>query len=314
MKISVIIPNYNNELFITKCLQSLEIQTFRNFEVIIIDDGSTDSSVDVINDYISKSNLDIKLICQENMNAANARNNGMKIAKGEYLFFLDSDDEIYSYTLETLFNEIENCDLAVGDCTIVSEFDEVIDEYITKDHIENKIDNTFKYSFITPMLPNKLYKVELVKKYNIKFGNVKIGQDNNFFLKYLAICRNIKYINKSLFKYRVVENSISHATNFNIFDIHKSMEDVKEFYRSIGKIDEYNKYIVNVEFQNYYGQMTKAKRYKSYKDRRSVYNYFINLIDGLDFSKAYKNEYITKLYKKYKFKKLIKSLLILLKK
>ena len=91
-KFSIIVPVYNVENYVDKCIKSILNQTYKNYEVIIINDGSTDNSLNIINKY--KNNKKIKIITQKNKGLSNARNNGMKMATGDYLLFIDSDDYI----------------------------------------------------------------------------------------------------------------------------------------------------------------------------------------------------------------------------
>lgn len=102
-KISVIIPVYNTEKYIEKCLDSLESQRMQDFEIIIVNDGATDNSENVIKDYMKNSKLNIKYLKKENGGLASARNYGVKKASGKYLSFLDSDD----YLDKNLFSELE---------------------------------------------------------------------------------------------------------------------------------------------------------------------------------------------------------------
>ena len=113
-KISVIIPVWNREDKIINCLKSIEKQTFKDIEVIIIDDGSTDNTVSIIKDYINGSLLDIRLFQIDHSGVSIARNYGIDKCSGEYIFFLDSDDCIFKNTfLETVYKTIidKNCDI-----------------------------------------------------------------------------------------------------------------------------------------------------------------------------------------------------------
>lgn len=105
--ISVIIPVYNVEKYLKECLESVLIQTFKDFEIILINDGSTDSSGDII-DYYSKKYSSIKAITTENQGLSCARNIGIEASSGEYLFFLDSDDKIFKNAFEIFISEINS--------------------------------------------------------------------------------------------------------------------------------------------------------------------------------------------------------------
>lgn len=105
--VSVIIPVYNVEAYLKACLESVKQQSYKNFEVIVVNDGSTDGCADICNEY---ERIDSRFITvhKENGGVATARNNGLKIAKGEYVIFIDSDDTIDSDYIETMVSEIEN--------------------------------------------------------------------------------------------------------------------------------------------------------------------------------------------------------------
>ena len=103
MKISVIIPAYNAEKFLVESIESVINQTIDDFEIIVIDDGSTDSTLDILRNY-EESYEDFIVICQDNSGPAAARNRGLDVAKGEYIYFLDADDVLELDALESLYN------------------------------------------------------------------------------------------------------------------------------------------------------------------------------------------------------------------
>ena len=99
--VSVIIPVYNLEKYLKQCLESVVSQTLKDIEILCVNDGSTDSSLEILEEYASRDTR-IRIINQENHGAGNARNTGLNIAAGEYLYFLDGDDYIENKTLELL--------------------------------------------------------------------------------------------------------------------------------------------------------------------------------------------------------------------
>ena len=110
MKYSIIVPVYNMEKYISKCLDSIFSSTYKNYEVIIVNDGSTDKSDEIIKTYIEK-NRNIIYIKEENMGLSTARNNGVSKATGDYIIFVDSDDYIEEKLLENLELNIDNNDV-----------------------------------------------------------------------------------------------------------------------------------------------------------------------------------------------------------
>ena len=127
MKISVIIPAYNAEKFLVESLQSVVNQTIDDFEIIVIDDGSTDSTLDILKNY-EKSYENFNVICQENAGPAAARNKGLDVAKGEYIYFFDADDVLELDALESLYATAHRrkSDLVIAKYDIFNQDDEYI--------------------------------------------------------------------------------------------------------------------------------------------------------------------------------------------
>lgn len=306
-KVSIIIPNYNSEEYILKCINSILIQTYENIEIIIIDDGSTDKSWSIIKSIIDE-NDNIIAIKQPNLNASIARNKGIDLASGKYILFLDSDDELFKDSIENLVMEMEhnNIDMVIGNFIdidinnhIIGQHKEVDDTYICK--------NPLECIGMTPNPSNKFFKLDIIKNNSIYFGNVRIGQDLNFYLKYILYCKKIKLINKNIYKWRKVSTSMTNSYNLRIFDIFENFKDIKAFYLKTGNIKLYDDYIKIIEFRHYYLQMEKQKYFENKKVRNSIVDLFDVKLNELDvrgciiFSK-YKNDYM-----KCKFKLFFKK-------
>ncbi len=293
--VSIIIPNYNNEKYIVRCLDSILQQTYENIEVIIIDDGSTDNSWNIINQYRTRDNFTI--VKQYNMNASVARNKGIELSRGEYLFFLDSDDYIFSDAIEKMvhtYNEI-NIDLVIGDFCLVEENEKLIRK--EKHSVYNlMIDNPLLYSYISPNPSNKLYKRCIIIDNGIYFGNVRIGQDLNFYMKYLLKCKNIVFIDNLIYSWRQVENGMSQTASLKIFDIVASFQDIKKFYTISNSQKEYDKYVTAVEFKHYCYQMEKQIKFRNYKMRKLIVYYFSNAIANIDIKKSVHYSQYKKMY------------------
>lgn len=295
-RVSVIIPNYNGGKYIKKCIDSVINQTYKNIEIIIIDDGSIDDSWERIIEIKCKR-TNIVAIRQSNLNASIARNKGIDIATGKYVLFLDSDDTLFANAISDLVNNIENdrSDLAIGN-------------FISKD-LEGKIIN--KYEIVNrtkinyeplsmigtvPNPSNKLFRLDIIKKNKIYFGNVRIGQDLNLFLKYLLLCKKISLVNSNIYTWTVIRSSMSNTFNFRIFDIVESFKDVERFYSINNYKDIYNQHISALQLKHYYIQMEKQKYFKKRKERNIIVDYFKLNIKKIDLShsinlKMYKKEY-----------------------
>lgn len=203
-KISVIVPIYNSGKYLDKCLQSLLNQTFKDFEIIAINDGSTDNSLDILNNYQDSR---IKIKTQKNSGQANTRNNGLKIAKGEYIIFIDSDDYVDTNMFEKL--------IEIGDYDIIC-FDYFIqnnnkDTYmkVLKDYSSKEI--TPKEYLFSDMGPcNKMFKREFLNKHNFKFPENIIYEDYASIPVLAKYNPKVYYLNKAFFHYVHHEGSTTH--------------------------------------------------------------------------------------------------------
>ncbi|WP_069592872.1 glycosyltransferase family 2 protein [Methanosphaera sp. WGK6] len=196
VEISVIIPVYNVEMYLESCLNTIINQTFKDIEIICINDGSTDNSLNILNDF-SKNDKRIQVISQENQGHAVATNKGISMANGKYLFLMDSDDMLELNALEDTYNLAEEKNVDFVLFKAINYDDEKGIYYESKNYnmleLHQKVkDNIFNYNdiddliFTIPVTPwNKLYKRELINKYDIKFPEGLIFDDNVFFLESL---------------------------------------------------------------------------------------------------------------------------------
>lgn len=272
--VSVIIPNYNEERFIQTTIESVLNLNYENIEVLVVDDGSTDRSRDIVSKFecIDKR---VKLICQQNMNASIARNRAIEMAKGEYFYFLDSDDVVYRDAVGQLVSTAidTQADLVLGNMQEINERGEII----TKDLFFENSGLSYNFTDFLGILPapsNKLFKADVIRENHLVFGNVRIGQDTNFYLKYLLCCKKIAYVSDIIYGWRIVSNSMTHAMDFHIFDIVYSFADIKRFYKKNDGMEYYDDYIRMIEYHTYYRQMDKQRKFKSLAERKLVVDYF----------------------------------------
>lgn len=172
-KISIIVPVYNTETFLEKCLTSLINQTLSDIEIICINDGSTDNSLAILEKY-AKEDSRIKIITQENSGQSVARNNGIKNATGEYIGFIDSDDYIDINFYEKLYNAAKNNDADISCATIIRKRPNA--EKYRVHYEEEKIYTSLKEKLEACSIPkccyvwNKIYKAEIIKDYPFREG------------------------------------------------------------------------------------------------------------------------------------------------
>ena len=220
-KITVIVPVYNVENYLEKCLDSLINQTYKNIEIIVINDGSTDNSGEICQEYAQKDNR-IVYIEKENGGLSDARNVGLDKMTGSYVTFIDSDDWIEQDYIETLYKKIVEyqADIAVGNYYSYNEDEETYyfhiygDSYYEKvyDNIsifENLYESQEMKSFALISAWGKLYKAKLFDY--LRFDKGKLGEDGYFNQKIYLSVNKVVYLNKGLYAYRQRSGSITNT-------------------------------------------------------------------------------------------------------
>lgn len=218
-KLDVIIPVYNVEKHLKKCLDSVLSQTLENIAIICVDDGSTDGCGEILKEY---ERLDgrIKVVTQENRGLSGARNTGILNSKSDYIMFLDSDDYYHPQMCEKMYNAVvyNGADIAICGVETVSDASYKMDndwdgylrlnfsgmQEITNDIVEKT--NVVAW--------NKIYKRPLIEEYHITFPQGLIFEDNPFFFSYMNVAKNIYYLNERLYYYVRHSNTIM-ATVFS---------------------------------------------------------------------------------------------------
>ncbi|AMD16620.1 glycosyl transferase [Methanobrevibacter sp. YE315] len=235
--VSVIVPVYNLSEYIGNTLDSIIYQDFKNFELIVIDDGSTDNSLEIINDKLSRSNLNYNVIHQENGGVSNARNKGIEMAKGNYLVFVDGDDYITGNHLSELYNGKTDFSLIQlvkkdGD-KLSTPHHYSRSEISCKDFIKKELNMEIPFNFCQLM-----YKASIIKENNIRFNTDAVyGEDTEFALKALAFGDRIAISNEVTYYYIQREDSAIRTSDFKRFEIVGIFENLAEFYKGMGQND-----------------------------------------------------------------------------
>lgn len=220
-KISIIIPVYNTSLYLKRCLDSVKKQSYKNIQIIVVNDGSTDESQSILQNY-KKANMELDLILlqKDNEGLSSARNYGMDFVKGEYVFFLDSDDYLLQDAIENLMEKSQCNDIIIGNFT-----------YLYADGNEKNIDfseckdlngsilsdrqfyDLFYGSRYAISACNKLYDYEFIRKSNVEFQkNSEIyAEDLLFNLKQFSRLPRVAIVHKSTYVYCQNDDSITHA-------------------------------------------------------------------------------------------------------
>lgn len=234
--VSVILTVYNTEKYLTECISSIINQSLNNIEIIIINDGSTDKSLEIINNF-AKEDFRIKVINQKNLGAAVARNNGILIANGKYLSILDGDDTFDNNMLESMYLQAEKNGSQIIVCPYRNLDD--IKEIKRGISIPKDIENLEVFSandiseqifqISNPAAWSKLFRKDFILNNNIKFQDLKTCNDLYFTYFALSLANKISILNKSFVIYRNQSfGAISHSRGEKFTNIFKAMNQLKK--------------------------------------------------------------------------------------
>lgn len=234
-KVSVIVSVYNVEKYLRKCIESLVGQTLKDIEIILVNDGSTDGSQKIIDQFMSQYD-NIKCINKKNGGAAESRNMGMLQATGEYIGFMDSDDYIESEMFECMYNKAKENDYDVVECNLHHEFP---DGSIDTEECEQYTDIGQLLMNGRNVVWNKIYKREWLLASGVTFPVGYIYEDLAFYSKLVANIRSIAYVKPAFYYYVQRKDSINRSQDLKTLNIIPVLQDVKDYYIKTGKYDNY---------------------------------------------------------------------------
>ena len=239
MKVSVIVPVYNVEKYIDKCINSLVNQTLKDIEIIIVNDGSPDNSEEIIKKYLKKYQ-NIKYLKKKNGGMSSARNYGLKYASGEYIGFVDSDDYVSFDMYEKMYNKAKNDDLDMVVCDI---------NYVYPNHTmrvdcgikddKSSIQDLFINNY--PAVWNKIFKKSIFDDNNLEFKTGVWFEDVEFIYRILAYVKKFGVIHETFNQYVQREGSITHTVSLKIYDYIDNMNGIIEFYKKRKIYENYKK-------------------------------------------------------------------------
>ena len=237
-KVSVIVPVYNVEKYITRCLTSLVNQTIDDLEIILVNDGSKDNSEQIIRQF-KKDYKNIIYVKKENGGLSSARNFGLIYATGEYVAFLDSDDYVDRAIYQKMYEKAKATNSDYVECDFIWKY---------PDH--EKIDLGFRYKDKKEMFEkarvvawNKLIKREIIIDNKLEFPVGLYYEDIEFFYKLLPYINNFSFVEEPLIYYVQRDNSIVNKQDSRTKQIFKVLENVIDYYKKIGLYSEYEKQI-----------------------------------------------------------------------
>lgn len=296
--ISVIVPAYNVEKYISSCLDSLLNQTKKEIEIIAIDDGSTDNTLNILNEYKRNNPNRIHVISQNNQGLSITRNNGIKLSTGKYISFVDGDDEIDTNLFKNLWDKLEEFpyDVVAFNVEIIYPNKKIIvNPGITSDIKDFNLDS--KKKFLTDMYCmacNKIYKRDLFKDDNLLFTPNTWFEDVLLMHKLIPNLTSLGYLDFPGYKYYQRENSITYTYSDKLKDINFVLEKILEYYK---KNDLYSVYKAELEYIYVrYMFATYIKRLAKSKDKQKFNNgikYSLNCVNKT-FPNYKKNIYINK--------------------
>ena len=307
VKISVIVPVYNVEAYLEECLEHVINQTFKDIEVICINDGSTDRSPDILNEFAQDDGR-IRIINQENHGLGAARNGGIELAKGDYIYFMDGDDFLELTALEELYEISTKHDT---DFTIfkLNNFDDktkkpISDDYYSMPHLKQRVgDEVFCYSDVEDMAlrlavnsQGNFFKRQFID--DLRFPEGLLFEDNVFFTKALFKAGRIFFYDRFLYNRRVREDSLSKRFSLGLLDTIEITDMLLDLTAEYG-YGQYKRELYYRIFHNIYSIFENApdeykfelffeikRRYLKFSDKWESDDYFRN-----DLAKRHKHIY-----------------------
>ena len=296
-KISIIIPVYNAQKHLRECLDSVVNQSFKDIEIICVNDGSTDNTKNILNEYSKDTRITI--INQENQGQGSARNNALNIAKGDYIQFVDADDWIELETCEKLYKKAvkDNLDLLLFQAI---NYDQNNDKYYEDDYYNNSklphefdnktftLDDISEYMFSIAVTPiSKLYKRNIIEKYHIRFPTRTFFEDNPFHWEVFLASKKISIMRNHFYLRRRHDASTTSKFNDRFFETVNISNMVVNVFKKYNVFEKYEKQILNNKIGYLYQWYRNIE--KEFKQK------YMELLQN-DFNKIKKD---TKLYNKY---------------
>lgn len=317
IKLSVIVPCYNVEKYLNACVDSILQAKIDDMEIILVNDGSKDNTLEICLDYKKKYPNLIKIVDKKNGGLSDARNVGISKAKGEYLAFIDSDDTINENFIKEMIEKAYAGDFDMVTCGVkmIYEDHEVavnpgyLTDLIGKEAIKGQM-----YDFY-PAACNKIYKKELFK--DLKFKKGVAYEDVEFMYRLLPNIKRIGVVEGFYYEYMQREGSITYTFNEKLYDMVNNFDSIFKYYKEHNLFDEYYEELEYVYVR--YSLATFVKRMAKCKDKKKfdeAVNYALTKVKK-NFPKYKKNKYLKKskkgFYLKY-FNKFIASIVFMVEK
>ena len=270
IKVSIIVPFYNVENYIEKCLQSLVNQTLEDIEILLVNDGSQDGTEVIAKQFVEKYPNKIIYLEKENGGLSDARNYAIPHAKGEYIAFLDSDDYVETNMYEEMYKKAKKEDLDYVECDFLWEYPDKTLESKGKRYSNKK--EMFIYTRVVAW--NKLIKREIVQDNHLEFPKGYRYEDVEFFYKLLPLIHHYGIIQKPFVHYVQRENSISNVQNTRTKEIIDILGHVITYYKTNNLFEEYKEEI-EYTYARYIlcSSMLRMVMIENKKERKEIINF-----------------------------------------
>lgn len=293
-KISIIIPIYNVEKYLKKCIDSLIQQTYENIEIILVDDGSTDNSGRICDCYALNDNR-IKVVHQKNGGVSSARNTGLRHSTGNYIGFVDPDDWIDKNMYERMLEVLKNNNSSISMCSYIYEYGDsklnelkpdLVEQNLSSDELISKlfVPNSYYYT----ILCNKLYKANLWN--GIKFPEGYVHEDEAVIHIIYDRCDQMSTISNEYYHYRMVNTSITH-TNDQIrrIDFANALSLRLNYFYQRKRFDYCEKMLDEILYLTLNGFITKQlDKVSLHKIKKIIKSNFLKIIKEKKYSTKFK--------------------------
>ena len=299
--VSIIVPIFNAERYLDKCVRSILRQTYKNIELILVDDGSKDNSSNICKKYTALDER-ILFIQGENHGVSFSRNIGIENVSGEYVAFIDADDTINKKYIEKLLYNIKDADLSVCGYYEVNSENDIINSNLSgeradelkssKEFLRDIFRLTYGYQ---GYVWNKLFKTQIIKDNGIKFDTkIYYNEDRLFVFEYLLKCQKVYYSDEPLYYYFMNNTGTMAARRNNVFD-KKMISELEAFDRMLQLLKNKNSYIADEILINAMDstlvllKLSNEEKLKQYK-----YKYLVEILKNSNISKRKKLRFIGK--------------------
>lgn len=312
-QISVIVPAYNVEKYINKCFESIVAQSFCDFEVIVLNDGSTDQTLNLIREWEQKD-FRFKVIDKKNEGVGVTRNLGLSLAKSPYVIFIDPDDYLHPLMLEKLFLTISNNRAPLAICGYYDCFEDSDEQYeILMPKFETQYVNLNQHKEllikINPAPWNKLIKRAVLQENNLNFPTDYRSEDLAFTLKLLAHCEGVAVVDEPLYYYLANRaNNVSSTYDERILHTLTALKTVMEYYREMKRFEIYAQELEMVTINQSLYELQKVIYIKDEKLAMRIINEFYDYLTD-EFSSWSSNPYYVDFKSKLGYKNKLRSII-----